>query len=154
MPIDDRRLVTVPLGLLSGVGLDLMAAISAPYDQANAGRRRAARVAGEPGDEGREITDYLDRGIAQPLVILEVAADKSELRAELPQKKPISAATRSPSDPNGWSAPWNGMLSKAEQNESKVCFDASETAFAAEPAFSKTGAFRSETGAASTDHSW
>jgi len=42
MPIDDRRLGTVPLGLLSGVGLDLMAAISAPYDQANAGRRRAA----------------------------------------------------------------------------------------------------------------
>jgi hypothetical protein len=42
MPIDDRRLGTVPLGLLSGIGLDLMAAISAPYDQANAGRRRAA----------------------------------------------------------------------------------------------------------------
>jgi hypothetical protein len=42
MPIDDRRLGTVPLSLLSEVRLDLMAAISAPYDQAHAGRRRAA----------------------------------------------------------------------------------------------------------------
>src|SRR6202011_5966998 len=40
-------------------------------------------VDGNPLDEGREIVDHLDGGIAQPLVVLEVAVDKSELRTEL-----------------------------------------------------------------------
>jgi hypothetical protein len=34
-------------------------------------------VDGNPLDEGREIVDHLDGGIAQPLVVLEMAADKS-----------------------------------------------------------------------------
>jgi hypothetical protein len=34
-------------------------------------------VDGNPLDEGREIVDHLDGSIAQPLVVLEVAADKS-----------------------------------------------------------------------------
>jgi hypothetical protein len=42
MPIDDRSLGAVAFGLLGGIGLDLMAAIPALYDQANAGRGRAA----------------------------------------------------------------------------------------------------------------
>ena len=40
--IDDRRRGTVSLGLPGRIGLDLMAAIPAPYDQADAGRSRAA----------------------------------------------------------------------------------------------------------------
>jgi len=40
-------------------------------------------VDGNPLDEGREIADHLDGGVAQPLVVLEMAADKSELRTEL-----------------------------------------------------------------------
>jgi len=40
-------------------------------------------VDGNPLDEGREIVDYLDDGGAKPLVVLEMAADKSELRTEL-----------------------------------------------------------------------
>jgi hypothetical protein len=64
MPIDDRRLGTVPLGLLSGVGLDLMAAISAPYDQTNAGRRRAAqrRRRTELGFHPRRLRAVVARG--------------------------------------------------------------------------------------------
>ena len=49
---------------------------------------RAARDVGKglvdrnPLDEGCEIADQRDRGIAQPLVFPEVAADKHELRTE------------------------------------------------------------------------
>jgi hypothetical protein len=39
-------------------------------------------VDGNPLDEGREIADHLDGGIAQPLVVAEMAVDKSELRTE------------------------------------------------------------------------
>jgi hypothetical protein len=35
-------------------------------------------VDGDPLDEGREITQHLDGGIAQPLVVLEMAVDKNE----------------------------------------------------------------------------
>ena len=34
-------------------------------------------------DQRREIAEHLDRGIAQPLVLLEMAADENEVRAEL-----------------------------------------------------------------------
>jgi hypothetical protein len=50
---------------------------------------RATRNVGErliDGDalhERREIADHLDRGIAEPLVVLEVTADKYELRTQL-----------------------------------------------------------------------
>jgi hypothetical protein len=40
-------------------------------------------VDGNPFDERCEITQHLDRGVAQPLVLREMAADKSELRTEL-----------------------------------------------------------------------
>jgi hypothetical protein len=40
-------------------------------------------VDGNPLDEGGEIVDHLDGGIAQPLIVLEMAADKGELRTEL-----------------------------------------------------------------------
>jgi hypothetical protein len=39
-------------------------------------------VDGNPLDEGREIVDHLDGGIAQPLVVFEMAADKNELRTD------------------------------------------------------------------------
>jgi hypothetical protein len=42
-------------------------------------------VDGNPLDEGREIADYPDGGIAQPLVVAEMAADKCELRTEFPR---------------------------------------------------------------------
>jgi hypothetical protein len=45
-------------------------------------------VDGNPLDEGREIVDHLDGGIAQPLVVLEMAANKSELRTELARLRP------------------------------------------------------------------
>jgi hypothetical protein len=37
----------------------------------------------DPLDKGREVIEYRDGGIAQPLVILEVAANKNQLRAKL-----------------------------------------------------------------------
>src|SRR3954465_5039522 len=40
-------------------------------------------VDGNPLHERREIADHLDGGIAQPLVVLEMAADKNEMPAEL-----------------------------------------------------------------------
>ena len=49
---------------------------------------RAARdvgkglVDGNPLDEGREIADHFDGGVAQPLIFLEMPADKGELRTE------------------------------------------------------------------------
>src|SRR5271168_1272417 len=66
---------------------------AAPDCPGNFGRRTeemgAARDVGkglvdrDPLDERREIADHLDGGIAQLLVVLEMAADKSELRTEL-----------------------------------------------------------------------
>src|SRR5262245_46883777 len=40
-------------------------------------------VDGNSLDEGREIVQHLDDGIAQPLVLLEMATDKDQLRTEL-----------------------------------------------------------------------
>jgi hypothetical protein len=34
-------------------------------------------------DQGREVVEYLHRGVAQPRVFLEMTADEDELRAEL-----------------------------------------------------------------------
>ena len=39
-------------------------------------------VNGNPFHERREIADHLDGGVAQPLVFLEMPADKDELRTE------------------------------------------------------------------------
>src|SRR6266536_3448572 len=39
-------------------------------------------VDGNPLHEGREIADHVDGGVAQPLVFLEMPADKYELRTE------------------------------------------------------------------------
>src|SRR5882757_10966915 len=50
-------------------------------------------IDGDPLDERREITDHLDGGVAQPLVVLEMAADKSELRTEFARAPPRHAAT-------------------------------------------------------------
>src|SRR5246127_2253354 len=52
---------------------------------------------GNPLNEGRKITNYLDDRIAQPLVILEMAANKNELRAELARP----SAWHAPADPVG-----------------------------------------------------
>ena len=40
-------------------------------------------VDGNALDEGREIVEHVDGGIAQPLVVLEMAVDKDQLRTEL-----------------------------------------------------------------------
>jgi hypothetical protein len=46
----------------------------------NVGKRLVDR---DPLNEGREVIEHCDGGIAQPLIVLEVAGDKSQLRAEL-----------------------------------------------------------------------
>src|SRR4029077_13911204 len=62
---------------------------------------RAARnigkrlVDGDPLDKGREVIEHRDGGIAQPLVILEVATDKSQLRAKLARPPARHAAAYS-----------------------------------------------------------
>jgi len=45
-------------------------------------------VDGDAFDEGREIAEHVDRGIAQPLILLEMAADENELRTELARSRP------------------------------------------------------------------
>ena len=66
-------------------------------------RRQAARHVGKglvdrnPLDQGREIADYVDGGVAQLLVFLEMPADKSELRTELARVPSQHAAA----DPEG-----------------------------------------------------
>jgi hypothetical protein len=51
-PIEHGHLGTVPLSVLAGVGLDLMAARFAPHDQPHASRSGAApRVIGGPGSD-------------------------------------------------------------------------------------------------------
>ena len=45
-------------------------------------------VDGDPLDQRREIAEHLDGGVAQPLVLLEMAADEDELRAELARPPP------------------------------------------------------------------
>ena len=54
-------------------------------------------IDGNPLNEGRKIINYLDDRIAQPLVILEMAANKNELRAELARP----SAWHAPADPVG-----------------------------------------------------
>ena len=54
-------------------------------------------VDGNPLDEGREIADHLDGGVAQPLVFLEMPADKGELRTEFARLPSRHAAA----DPEG-----------------------------------------------------
>ncbi len=39
-------------------------------------------VDGDPLDQGREIVEHADRGITEPLIVLEVAVDEDQLRAE------------------------------------------------------------------------
>src|SRR5262245_51520269 len=55
-------------------------------------------VDGEAFDERREVAQYLDRGIAQALVILEMAADENELRTEFARLPSRHAAA----DPEGF----------------------------------------------------
>jgi hypothetical protein len=54
-------------------------------------------VDGNPLDEGCEIADHLDGGVAQPSVVLEMAANKSELRTEFARLASRHAAA----DPEG-----------------------------------------------------
>jgi hypothetical protein len=54
-------------------------------------------IDGNPLNEGRKIINYLDGRIAQPLVVLEMAANKNELRTELAR----SSAGHTPADPAG-----------------------------------------------------
>src|SRR5258707_13078326 len=78
------------------------------YGPCNFGRRTeemgAARdvgkglVDGNPLDEGREIADHFDGGVAQPLVFLEMSADKGELRTEF-ARLPSRHAAADPEDP-------------------------------------------------------
>ena len=64
-------------------------------------------IDGNPLDEGREIIDYLDGGVAQPLVFLEMAANKNELRAELARLP----SRHTPADPEGL-----GFVGSGEHN--------------------------------------
>src|SRR5258705_8018783 len=50
-------------------------------------------VDGNPLDEGREIADHFDGGVAQPLVFLEMPADKGKLRTEFARLPSRHAAT-------------------------------------------------------------
>jgi hypothetical protein len=64
-------------------------------------------VDGNSLDEGCEVTQYLDGGIAEPLVLLEMATDKSELRTQLarpPSRHPAA-------DPKGL-----GFIRSGEHN--------------------------------------
>ena len=45
-------------------------------------------VDGDPLNQRREIAEHLDGGIAQPLILLEMAADENQLRAELARPPP------------------------------------------------------------------
>ena len=45
-------------------------------------------VDGDPLDQRREVAQHVDRGVAQPLVFLEMAADENELRTELARPPP------------------------------------------------------------------
>src|SRR5258706_6372035 len=54
-------------------------------------------VDGNPLDEGREIADHFDGGVAQPLVFLEMPADKGESRTEFARLPSRHAAA----DPEG-----------------------------------------------------
>jgi hypothetical protein len=54
-------------------------------------------IDGNPLNEGRKIINYLDGRIAQPLVVLEMATNKNELRAELSRP----SAWHTPADPVG-----------------------------------------------------
>ena len=54
-------------------------------------------VDGDALDEGREVAQDPDGGIAQPLIVLEVAADKNEWRTELA----CPPARHSPANPEG-----------------------------------------------------
>ena len=54
-------------------------------------------VDGNPLDEGREIADHFDGGVAQPLIFLEMPADKGELRTEFARLPSGHAAA----DPEG-----------------------------------------------------
>ena len=56
---------------------------------------REGLVDGYPLDEGREIIEHLDRSISQPLVILEMAADKDQVRTKLARPPSRHAATNS-----------------------------------------------------------
>src|SRR6266566_3507757 len=52
-------------------------------------------VDGNPLDEGREIGDHLDGGVAQPLVFPKMAADKNEVRTEFARLSPRHASAHS-----------------------------------------------------------
>src|SRR6266446_6577769 len=66
---------------------------AAPDRAGNFGRRteemgatrhiRKGLIDGNSLDQGREIIEHVDGGIAQPLVVLEMAADKDQLRTQL-----------------------------------------------------------------------
>ena len=46
-------------------------------------------------DEGREIADQFDSGVAQPLIVFEMAADKGEVWTQLARLSSRHAATNS-----------------------------------------------------------
>jgi hypothetical protein len=64
-------------------------------------------IDGNPLNEGRKIINYLDGRVAQPLVFLEMAGNKNELRAELAR----SSAWHTPADPAG-----PGFVGSGEDN--------------------------------------
>ena len=53
-------------------------------------------IDGNPLNEGGKIINYLDGRIAQPLVVLEMAANKNELRAELARTRLPGIPPRTP----------------------------------------------------------
>ncbi len=80
---------------------------AAPDGARNLGRRAEQMAAAgdvgkrlidrHPLDQGREVADHLDGGVAQPLVVAEMAAHKSQLRTELARPPSRHAAA----DPEG-----------------------------------------------------
>src|SRR5436309_7831285 len=64
-------------------------------------------IDGNPFDERREIADHRDGGVAQSLIVLEMPADKSELRTELARLPPRHPAA----DPKGL-----GFVGSGEHN--------------------------------------
>src|SRR5690242_17123148 len=58
-----------------------------------AGNVRKGLVDRNPFDQRREVIEHADRGIAQPLVLAEMSADKDQLRTQLARPPSRHAAT-------------------------------------------------------------
>ena len=67
----------------------------------------------DPLDEGREVADHLDGGIAQPLVVREMTIDEDELRTQLARLPSRHAAA----DPEGFGLVRRGQYDPAADSD-------------------------------------